>query len=35
MDLPAEFDAAFQVFLLVLLLDLTMEALESAPSVTP
>lgn len=30
MDLPREFDAAFQVFLLVLLLNLTMENLESS-----
>jgi hypothetical protein len=29
MDLPAEFDAAFQVFLLTLLLSLTFENLES------
>jgi len=30
MDLPADFDRAFQVFLLVLLLNLTMQALESS-----
>jgi hypothetical protein len=30
MDLPADFDAPFQVFLLVLLLNLTMKALENS-----
>jgi hypothetical protein len=30
MDLPAEFDAPFQVFLLLLLLNATMEALEQS-----
>ena len=29
MNLPAEFDAAFQIFLLTLLLSLTFENLES------
>ena len=32
MNLPAEFDAAFQVFLLTLLLSLTMQNLESTSS---
>jgi hypothetical protein len=32
MNLPAEFDAAFQVFLLTLLLSLTMQNLESGSS---
>ena len=34
-DLQVDFDAAFQVFLLVLLLNLTTEALESSTSATP
>ncbi len=32
MRLPAEFDPAFQVFLLALLLNLGMQALENSPS---
>ncbi len=35
MNLPAEFEPAFQVFLLVLLIDLSMKQLENNSSYTP
>ena len=35
MNLPPEFDPAFQVFLLALLLALTMQNLESSSSYSP